>query len=183
MDSSTSAWRWHQSLLISFPLKTSRCSSTEYWCKHSDFLQLQLKAAFDHISSSYRFIFITLLLLFLFLVKSTIFSLKTRYSQNTSIEIKMLRNRFLLGKSLQIKIPLFKMLPRQQCFLRNLHENSLIISKKITSPSGKGSEVWLLYFIFLSDVTHFVSHALSDHHLWENATWNKDEPMNSSWQR
>lgn len=74
--------------------------------------------------------------------------------------------------------------PHQQCSLRNLHENSLIISKKkITSLSEKGSEGWLLHFIFLSDVIHFVSHALRDHHLWENATWNTDEPMNSSWQR
>lgn len=114
VGSSTAAWLWHQSLLISFLLKTSRCSSTGYRCKHSDFLSLQqpLKA-FHHISSSYRFIFITLLLLFLFLVISTIFSLKTRYLQSTPIEIKMLRNRFLLGKSFQIKILLFKMSPHQ----------------------------------------------------------------------
>lgn len=111
VGSSTAPWLWHLSLLISFHLKASKCSTTGYWCKHSDFLLLQqpLKAAFDHISSSYRFIFITLLLLFPFLVKATIFSLKTKYSQNTPIEIKTLRNRFLLGKSFQIKIPLFKM--------------------------------------------------------------------------
>lgn len=29
----------------------------------------------------------------------------------------------------------------------------------------------------------FVSQALRDHHLWENDTWNNDEPMNLNWQR
>lgn len=103
VGSSTASWLWHQSFLISFPLETSRCSSTGYWCKHSDFLLLQkpLKAAFDHISSSYRFIFITLLLLFLFLVTPTIFSLKVfaehNYrNQNARIQIfigKILSNK------------------------------------------------------------------------------------------
>lgn len=29
----------------------------------------------------------------------------------------------------------------------------------------------------------FVSQALRDHHPWDNATWNKDEPVNLNWQR